>query len=68
MKTICPKCSISMEKGFTIDYSHGGGSSKPDWINLKHWHKFWGPKRKEKKKVFSYACMKCGFIENYIDI
>ncbi len=57
-----------MEKGFTIDYSHGGGSSKPDWINLKHWHKFWGPKRKEKKKVFSYACMKCGFIENYIDI
>ena len=62
----CPKCNGRMEEGFIPDYGYGE----------KHaagWHpgtpnkKWWGLKvdRKVMRRIESFRCTKCGYLENY---
>lgn len=63
----CPKCSQPMDEGFIVDHTYGaqtqaewvGGPPQPSfWTGLKLWGK-------ERRKVATFCCPKCGFLESY---
>ena len=58
----CPKCDGEMEKGV-----YGGlwGSLAP-WAKGSFYFNWIGPKNTQ-ENVVAYRCIKCGFIENYIE-
>lgn len=53
----CPKCGGNMEEGMT---KHGFGGSNT-WIKKGKSTIFGAP------QYISYSCLRCGFIESYVD-
>ncbi|MBN2423095.1 hypothetical protein JXB41_07775 [Candidatus Woesearchaeota archaeon] len=60
---ICPKCQGEMEKGLMIT---PGAVVGVRWVKgIPNWlfgTRVWG-----KPKIFAYSCVKCGFIESYVE-
>jgi hypothetical protein len=63
----CPRCSGSMETGFTIDVGYGtkavpkwapGEPNKSIWTGLK-------VKPAEQREVTTFRCRRCGYLESY---
>lgn len=60
----CPKCQSEMEEGFIADtFGHVG-----EVINKQEWgdgSKSWAGLLKTKKKVTTFCCTGCGYLESY---
>ena len=66
-RMFCPKCSGRMENGFVIDYTHGA-TLQSQWAEGEPVRSFWTGlklKGKEKHKISTYRCTKCGYLESY---
>lgn len=61
----CPKCSGEMKEGFIADTwgDVGHGTSKQEWGDGS---KNWWRQLNTQKKVKSFACESCGYIENFV--
>lgn len=60
----CPKCKTEMESGFLAD-TYGdipGGTVKQEWGNGS---KNWLGQLTTQKKVVTYCCPECGYLESY---
>ena len=59
----CLKCEGEMEKGVMADYAGDVGerNEDPEWGSGTNWLGM----LKEKKKVVTYRCTKCGYLESY---
>jgi predicted nucleic-acid-binding Zn-ribbon protein len=55
----CPKCNNEMELGNEI--AAGTVSPEMNWVKDGKTLKLGAP------KIFSYSCLKCGYIESYVD-
>jgi predicted nucleic-acid-binding Zn-ribbon protein len=61
-KKVCPKCGSGMETGELLDKDY----------DVEH-PQYWanedsivpGSDIKEKKRIISYRCIRCGYLENY---
>jgi predicted nucleic-acid-binding Zn-ribbon protein len=58
----CPKCNGDMEKGNLMDETYLS-SAPQKWA--KHATGFMGVGSKDTKKITSYRCKNCGFLENF---
>ena len=63
----CPRCSGTMETGFTIDEGYGtrtvakwvaGEPEKSIWTGLKL-------RGRDRLDVVTYRCRRCGYLESY---
>ena len=64
----CPKCGSEMEIGFLLDFSSYGNIIPTLWIIGLPERSFWRLtkiKGKIKRRVDSYRCQRCGFVESY---
>jgi hypothetical protein len=63
---LCPKCNHFMSEGFIVDRGDGGMSWPTEWSQGKPEKSFWtGTKTNSKRKVTTYCCEACGFLESY---
>ena len=62
MSNKCPKCDGEMKKGLIADQAHGSLFAHPVWVEKIEWLGLKG----KKKKVNACACVKCGYIEQYV--
>jgi hypothetical protein len=63
----CPKCSQPMDEGFILDNTHGG-QLPSEWMEgAPQVSRWWGlaTRGKEKRRVATFCCPKCGFLESY---
>jgi Domain of unknown function (DUF6487) len=66
----CPKCSQPMDEGFIVDHSHGR-NYQAEWVEVPPQKSFWtgvridGPT--DHRKVATFCCPKCGFLESYAE-
>ncbi len=63
----CPKCSSEMELGFLLDHTYGN-LLPAIWIGGFPERSFWRFAKirgKTRRRVDSYRCKDCGFLENY---
>ena len=58
----CPKCNGSMKEGELVDNARSV-STPQEWAEKATSVLFVGKKRG--KKIVSYRCEKCGYLENY---
>ena len=58
----CPKCDSDMEMGELLDIGQATSTAQT-WA--KHATSFLGLGTKDARKISSYRCKSCGFIENY---
>jgi hypothetical protein len=66
---ICPKCSQPMDKGFIVDHAPGT-SFQAEWVGGTPQKSFWTGLKlggKERRKVATFCCPKCGFLESYAE-
>jgi Domain of unknown function (DUF6487) len=68
METLkCPKCSQPMDEGFIVDHSHAV-DLQAEWVEGSPERSFWTGlkvKGKERRKITTFCCPKCGFLESY---
>jgi hypothetical protein len=63
----CPKCRATMERGFLVDNSYGA-VAEPQWAEGPVEKSFWtGVKMhgRERRRVETYRCQSCGYLESY---
>jgi predicted nucleic-acid-binding Zn-ribbon protein len=63
----CPKCAGSLELGFILDATHGGGTVAR-WIAGAPEKSFWtGIKLggQTQHDIQSFRCTNCGYLESY---
>jgi hypothetical protein len=70
-KLICPKCKSKMEPGFRVDVLYGG-YARESWLREQDavksiWFNITPGSVKTSKRVVTYGCQKCGYLESYID-
>ncbi len=68
VNNICPKCSGTMQEGFTLEIGAYDSNSQETWIEGQPEYEFWsGLKTSGRRRfaVISYRCEKCGFLEQY---
>ena len=67
----CPKCSQPMEEGFIVDHTHMG-LLQAEWVEGAPKWSFWTGVRiggeTDRRKVATYCCPKCGFLESYVEM
>ena len=65
--TYCPRCGDSMEVGFLMDANFGKDYAEPTrWAEGEPVVSFWtGVKNSIKRKVRTYRCTACGYLESY---
>jgi curli biogenesis system outer membrane secretion channel CsgG len=63
----CPKCKGSMEQGLVLDYNnqHDPGFSQSEWASDLPKRDFLGKKDRPTKKIVTYRCTSCGYLESY---
>ena len=56
-----------MEEGFIVDYTHHHSRVVPEWVEGAPDERWWGLKTgdKEKLKVETFRCVRCGYLESY---
>lgn len=59
----CPKCRSAMEEGFIVDHQ----KKISEWVEGPPDQRWWGIKTddKEKLKVITFRCTRCGYLESY---
>jgi hypothetical protein len=63
----CPKCSQPMDEGFIGD-SISGNRNPAEWVEGPPQTSFWARlKSGTGRKVATYCCAKCGFLESYAE-
>ena len=63
----CPKCSQPMDEGFILEGTRYG-ETPSEWIEGPPQYSIWTGlklKGKERRKVATFCCPKCGFLESY---
>ena len=64
----CPKCNGQMERGFSVDVTHGG-VLRAKWVEgVAVVSKWWGVRDLRKRRKYAIVadrCVKCGFLEQY---
>lgn len=64
----CPKCKGNMTAGFIIDHGHYNSASQAEWSQGTGEQGFWtGLKTARLRKVTTYGCDDCGFLESYVN-
>jgi hypothetical protein len=56
-----------MDEGFILDQMHGG-QTQAHWVEGAPQYSFWTGLKvrgKERRKVVTFCCPKCGFLESY---
>ena len=68
--TKCPKCSSPMKQGIVIDQGHIGSLHEQFWTDRTSLSLSarMGLIKKELKKIRSFGCTKCVYVESYIDL
>lgn len=63
----CPKCRSQMQAGFIVDYADGNAGRISEWVEGSPDKRWWGLKTgdKEKSKVITFRCVRCGYLESY---
>ena len=70
---LCPKCDGEMERGFTLDMSHGARFAS-QWVKGEPklaWGYFFGPlvvrrpKASDRIHIGTFRCQSCGYLESY---
>lgn len=64
----CPKCNSTMEAGVMLDRGHGDVLNASEWLEGVPEKSFWSgvkTKGKERIKVETYRCTRCGYLESY---
>ena len=55
-----------MEEGFVLDNADGGARRVSEWVEGAPQTSFWlGLKVSEARKIVTYRCESCGFLESY---
>jgi hypothetical protein len=63
----CPKCSQPMDEGFIVDHTYGA-DLQAQWVEGPPQKSFClGLKVGTPRKVATYCCPKCGFLESYVE-
>jgi Domain of unknown function (DUF6487) len=65
----CPKCSEPMDEGFIVDHAHAA-DLQAEWVEGRPQTSFWTGLKlrgKERRKVATFCCTKCGFLESYAE-
>ena len=63
----CGKCGRDMEPGYLLDYTHGA-TAQSTWVEGPPVRSIWtwmNLKGREKLKVTTWRCTKCGYLESY---
>jgi hypothetical protein len=63
----CVRCGTEMSAGFIMDSTHGAVLASR-WVAGTPEPSFWTGTKiegKEKRKVVTYRCPKCGYLESY---
>jgi len=60
----CPKCGEAMKKGLFVP---DVGTIGMKWTNKLEFSK-WKFEKIKKTKTFQFACIKCGYIESFLDL
>lgn len=63
----CPKCSVTMKEGWTLDNTYGGRAIS-SWVEGPPQKSVWVGVKLGKAKpleVSTYRCPSCGFLESY---
>lgn len=61
----CPRCGISMERGFLADRGDADATKVAQWIEGVpdvHWYGI-NTSGREKVPVTAYRCARCGYLE-----
>ena len=63
----CPKCRSAMEEGYILDHADHNAGVVPEWVEGAPDKRWWGLKTgdKEKMKVATFRCVRCGYLESY---
>jgi hypothetical protein len=67
---VCPKCQSAMERGYLPDIAHGmvmRASWNPGEPEVRRFIGGIKWKPKESLPVTAYRCVKCGFVELYVE-
>ncbi|MGH9852640.1 MAG: hypothetical protein ACREBD_22620 [Blastocatellia bacterium] len=66
----CPKCRSQMEEGFIADHADGNATTISEWVEGPPDKRWWGLKTggKEKLRVVTFRCVRCGYLESYAPI
>jgi hypothetical protein len=60
----CPKCKGPMERGVMLDYSQPNVPGQFQWSVRPQSQRLFA-KKTPRKKVFTYRCTNCGYLESY---
>ena len=63
----CPRCSGSLEPGYTIDVGYGA-KAVPKWVAGEPQKSIWTGLKlggKDQLEVTTYRCRRCGYLESY---
>jgi len=64
----CLRCKSAMETGFIVDHGHANASQEQEWVEGEVVKSFWRgvhTHNREKAKVVTYRCVRCGYLESY---
>jgi hypothetical protein len=62
----CPECSVTMERGFTLDRSHNSMGRAGQWVSGEPERSFWfGIKLRGRRRLVmvAFRCPRCGRLE-----
>lgn len=66
---ICPDCTLPMDSGFIVDFTHGtSASAQPSWVKGTAEPSFWSGLKlggKERLPVVTFRCPKCGQLKSF---
>ena len=64
----CLRCKGKMEPGFVMDRGHANALSAQQWVEGQPERSIWTgikTKGKERHKVTTFRCERCGYLESY---